>query len=102
MTAPSPLRKRPLEADAATSVRDNDEINIAGCATIAYSSENPAGRAIAGDGPIGRNRRQSPFPAEPGGRNRVALEQDYDVVAAGASATAASVVSRRKVKLSCR
>ena len=42
MTAPSPLRKRPLEADAATSVRDNDEINIAGCATIAYSSENPA------------------------------------------------------------
>src|ERR1700726_31261 len=42
MTAPSPLRKRPLEADAATSVRDNDEINIVGCATIAYSSENPA------------------------------------------------------------
>jgi hypothetical protein len=42
MTAPSPLRKRPLEADAATSVRDNDEIDIAGCATIAYSSENPA------------------------------------------------------------
>jgi hypothetical protein len=42
MTAPSPLRKRPLEADAATSVRHNDEINIAGRATIAYSSENPA------------------------------------------------------------
>jgi hypothetical protein len=42
MTAPSPLRKRSLEADAATSVRDNDEIDIAGCATIAYSSENPA------------------------------------------------------------
>jgi F5/8 type C domain len=41
MTDPSPLRKRPLEADAATSVRDNDEIDIAGCATIAYSSENP-------------------------------------------------------------
>jgi hypothetical protein len=39
MTAPSPLRKRPLEADAATSVRDNDEIDIAGCATIAYSSD---------------------------------------------------------------
>jgi len=36
---------------------------------------------------------------EPG---RVALERDYDVAAAGASATAASVVSRRKVKLSCR
>src|ERR1700720_4876933 len=42
MTDPSPLRKRSLEADAATSVRDNDEIDIAGCATIAYSSENPA------------------------------------------------------------
>jgi hypothetical protein len=42
MTDPSPLRKRLLEADAATSVRDNDEIDIAGCATIAYSSENPA------------------------------------------------------------
>ena len=41
MTDPSPLRKRSLEADAATSVRDNDEIDIAGCATIAYSSENP-------------------------------------------------------------
>jgi len=38
MTDPSPLRKRSLEADAATSVRDNDEIDIAGCATIAYSS----------------------------------------------------------------
>jgi hypothetical protein len=36
---------------------------------------------------------------EPG---RLTLEQDYGVVAAGASATAASVVSRRKVKLSCR
>src|SRR5580704_13337888 len=33
---------------------------------------------------------------------RVALERDYDVAAAGASATAASVVSRRKVRLSCR
>src|SRR5271169_6431939 len=42
MTDLSPLRKRSLEADAATSVRDNDEIDIAGCATIAYSSENPA------------------------------------------------------------
>jgi len=41
MTDPSALRKRLLEADAA-SVRDNDEIDIAGCATIAYSSENPA------------------------------------------------------------
>jgi hypothetical protein len=31
-----------------------------------------------------------------------ALEQTYDVVAAEASATAASLVRRRKVKLSCR
>jgi hypothetical protein len=38
----SPLRKRPLEADAATSVRAAGEIDIAGSATIAYSSENPA------------------------------------------------------------
>jgi hypothetical protein len=33
----SRLRKRLLEADAAA-----DEIDIAGCATVAYSSENPA------------------------------------------------------------
>jgi hypothetical protein len=36
------LRKRPLEAEPATSVRGADEIDIAGCATIAYSSEHPA------------------------------------------------------------
>ena len=42
MTDPSRLRKRPLEADAATSARDAGEINIAGCATIAYSSEDAA------------------------------------------------------------
>ena len=42
MTDPSRLRKRPLEADAAASARAAGEINIAGCATIAYSSENPA------------------------------------------------------------
>jgi hypothetical protein len=42
MTDPSRLRKRPLEAEAATSVRAADEIDIAGCATIAYSSEDPA------------------------------------------------------------
>jgi hypothetical protein len=35
------LRKRPLEADA-TSADAADEIDIAGCATIAYSSEDPA------------------------------------------------------------
>jgi hypothetical protein len=40
MTDLSRLRKRPLEDDAAT--RAADEIDIAGCATIAYSSENPA------------------------------------------------------------
>jgi hypothetical protein len=42
MMDPSRLRKRPLEADAATSARDPGEIDIAGCATIAYSSEDPA------------------------------------------------------------
>jgi hypothetical protein len=36
------LRKRPLEADAATSTEAADEIDIAGCATVAYSSEDPA------------------------------------------------------------
>ena len=38
----SPLRQRSLEADAATSPGAADEIDIAGCATIAYSSEDPA------------------------------------------------------------
>jgi len=38
----SRLRKRPLEADAATSGRAAGEIDIAGCATIAYSSEDLA------------------------------------------------------------
>src|ERR1700749_1046551 len=38
----SRLRKRPLETDAATNARDAGEIDIAGCATIAYSSEDPA------------------------------------------------------------
>ena len=42
MTDLSRLRKRPLEADVATSARATDEIDIAGCATIAYSSEDPA------------------------------------------------------------
>ena len=40
-TRPS-LRKRPLEADQATSPAAADEIDIASCATIAYSSEDPA------------------------------------------------------------
>ena len=42
MTNLSRLRKRVLGADAATSADAADEIDIAGCATIAYSSENPA------------------------------------------------------------
>ena len=42
MTDTSRLRKRPLEAEAATSARAAGEIDIAGCATIAYSSEDPA------------------------------------------------------------
>jgi hypothetical protein len=42
MTTPSRLRKRPLEDDEATSARADGEIDIAGCATIVYSSEHPA------------------------------------------------------------
>jgi hypothetical protein len=42
MTTPSRLRKRPMEDDAATRARAADELDIAGCATIAYSSEHPA------------------------------------------------------------
>src|SRR5271165_3016483 len=42
MIDPSRLRKRPLESEAATSARAAGEIDIAGCATIAYSSEDPA------------------------------------------------------------
>src|SRR5262249_60676761 len=41
-SAISPVRKRPLTPDTATSGRAADEIDIAGCATIAYSSEDPA------------------------------------------------------------
>lgn len=41
MTERPRLRKRPLEADGATTARA-DEIAIAGCASIAYSSEDPA------------------------------------------------------------
>ena len=36
------LRKRPLEADAAAGGRAANEIDIAGCATVSYSSEDPA------------------------------------------------------------
>jgi hypothetical protein len=39
---PPSLRKRQLEADVATRPRAADEVDIAGCATIAYSSETPA------------------------------------------------------------
>ena len=42
MTDRSRLRKRPLETDAATNARAAGEIDIAGCGTIAYSSEDPA------------------------------------------------------------
>jgi hypothetical protein len=42
MTERSPVRKRPLTADTATAVRAADEIDIAGSATITYSSEDPA------------------------------------------------------------
>src|SRR3984957_18350179 len=36
------LRKRPLEADAAAIGRAANEIDIAGCATVSYSSQDPA------------------------------------------------------------
>jgi hypothetical protein len=42
MTDPSRLRKRPLEAEAAASLGNAGEIDTAGSATIAYSSEDPA------------------------------------------------------------
>jgi len=43
MTDLSRLRKRPLETDAVASAGGaDDEIDIAGCATIAHSSEDPA------------------------------------------------------------
>jgi hypothetical protein len=40
--SPSNLRKRQLEVDGATRARAADEVDIASCAAIAYSSENPA------------------------------------------------------------
>jgi F5/8 type C domain len=40
--SPSNLRKRLLEPDGARLARASDEVDIASCATIAYSSENPA------------------------------------------------------------
>ena len=42
MTDISRLRKRPFEADAAASGRAGNEIDIVGCATVSYSSEDPA------------------------------------------------------------
>jgi F5/8 type C domain len=39
---PPTLRKRQLEVDGATRGRAADEVDIVSCATIAYSSENPA------------------------------------------------------------
>jgi hypothetical protein len=38
---PSTLRKRQLEPDGARRAPAADELDIASCATIAYSSENP-------------------------------------------------------------
>ena len=42
MTKLSRLRKRPLEADAQANAGATGEIDIAGGATVAYSSEDPA------------------------------------------------------------
>jgi hypothetical protein len=39
---PSSLRKRQLEADGQTRARAANEIDITSCATVAYSSEDPA------------------------------------------------------------
>jgi hypothetical protein len=39
---PFSLRKRQLEADGTTRARAADEVDIASCAAIAYSSEDPA------------------------------------------------------------
>jgi hypothetical protein len=41
MTNLSQIRKRPLAADAPANAGATGEIDIAGCATIAYSSEQP-------------------------------------------------------------
>jgi hypothetical protein len=65
MTDPSRLHKRPLEADAATSARDAGEINTAGCATIAYSSEDaahPVERMLDGRSRPGATRWMSARP----------------------------------------
>ena len=40
LPSPPRLRKRPLDANAATGVAD--ELDIAGCAAIAYTPEDPA------------------------------------------------------------
>jgi hypothetical protein len=42
MTERPRVRKRSLAADTATAGRAADEIDIACCATVAYSSEDPA------------------------------------------------------------
>ena len=42
MTSLPQLRKRLLEAEPTTSAGTDNEIDIVGCATIAYSSEDPA------------------------------------------------------------
>ena len=44
MTERPRVRKRSLAADTATAGRAADEIDIAGCATVAYSSEDPLTR----------------------------------------------------------
>jgi hypothetical protein len=54
MTNPSRLRKKLLEAAAMTNAGTDDEIDIVGCATIAYTSENPAAA-------INRRTRRVPF-----------------------------------------
>ncbi len=66
MTNLSRLRKRPLEADAEANAGATGEIDIAGCATIAYSSEqrdHPVEHLLDGNSGPGATRWISARPA---------------------------------------
>ncbi len=72
----SKLRKRQLEVDAATGMEAAGEIDIVGCATIAYSSEDPAHpieHALDGKSGPGATRWIS---ARPDTEERIVVEFD--------------------------
>jgi hypothetical protein len=72
----SKLRKRQLETDAATCTEAEGEIDIVGCATIAYSSEDPAHpieHALDGNSGPGATRWVS---ARPDTEERIVIEFD--------------------------